>query len=348
MVLVDSVIGFTSLILTISSFIRPYDVPNAKVRIQLQTGAVSADSGGHIPSVYLKGNDGYHMGAYTNWRTNDRRERNQYWNYDIETTRPTELALLELKASYSRYDASTGLTRTGPLNDGICITYLSWTPEGSMFNAKNRRGAITGDLFYHCGFDWYYSGKSMPSKGVNYEPRCGWVDGDNSSGNSVHSVLLNTGILGNGYLKGFYNSKKNIQDVCGWGIAFYKGALPRKRSATETFGNKAYITAGEGAISLCDSPTSWGPSMLSLSEGVFCDMETKTKIPLCHDGQTTGCMKYDRVQGKMNSRGRRGPPQRFLAPHNVSREAVSFDSYKVEYFTRSYMNGTVYDDGSDV
>ncbi|KAF9585699.1 hypothetical protein BGW38_001183 [Lunasporangiospora selenospora] len=349
MVVIDSIVGITGLLLTISSLISPSDVPKAKVRVQIQTGDVSGDSGGHIPSIYLKASDRGDIGSYTNWRTNDKIGTGDYWNIDIETTRPRELALLELTAKWTRYDNGNKEMRSGPLNDGICIAYMSWTPESTMFNAKNRKGAITGDLFYYCGLDWYHSAKTIPNKkGSPYTPRCGWIDGDNSSGNSAYSILLNTDILGDGYLKGFYKGKRNINEICGWGIGFSKGSLPRKRSATETFGNKAYITAGEGAISLCDSATSWGPSMLSLSEGIFCDMETKSKIPLCRNGQTAGCMKYDRVQGRMNSRGRRGPPQRFLAPLNVSREVASFDSYKVEYFTRSYTNGTVYDDGSDV
>ncbi|KAF9585319.1 hypothetical protein BGW38_002904 [Lunasporangiospora selenospora] len=347
MVFVDSVVGFTSLILGISSLISPSQVPSAKVRIHIQSGKVSEDSGGNIPAVWLQDDDYGDIGSYTNWNF-EKLKKNYYWNHDIQTTKPTELALLNVIARYTRYDSYAKEMRSGPLNDAICIAYMSWSPDNSMFNADTRRGAILGDHFYHCGYDWYPSGKYKRANGQDYEMRCGWIDGDNSSGNSVHATLLNTGILGHGHIENFYGGKGNIKDVCGWGIAFSQGALPRKRSASETFGNKAYITAGEGAVAICDSPTAWGPSMLSLSERIFCDMETKTKIPLCREDQTTGCMKYDRSLGKKNALGRRGLPKRSLAPLNVSREAASFDSYEVEYFTRSYINGTVYDDGFDV
>ncbi|KAF9586672.1 hypothetical protein BGW38_010166 [Lunasporangiospora selenospora] len=348
MVLVDSIVGWAGLVLALALEINPHGVPNAKVRYHLQTGAVSRDSGGHIPAVWLKDTSNRPLGSYTNFNRRDKKDYDQYWNYDIETSQTSELKTLNVRAEWTYYDTSTRQFRSGPLNDGICIAYMSWTPEDTMFNSEGRRGAITGDLFYHCGYDWYHSAKTKEINGQTYDLRCGWMDGDNSSGNSVHAMFLNTDILGKGYIDGYSKRNPNFSDICYWGVGFSKGPLPRKRSASEAFGNKAFITAGEGAISLCDSPTSWGPSMLSLAEGIFCDMETKTKTPICRDGQTTGCMKYDRVQGKVNARGRRGPPQRFLASRNVTRAAISFDSFKLDYFVRSYTNGTVLDDGTDV
>lgn len=37
------------------------------------------------------------------------------------------------------------------------------------------------------------------------------------------------------------------------------------------------------ASALCESDTSHGPDFVSHSEGVFCDMDTKTQWPLCDE-----------------------------------------------------------------
>ena len=48
------------------------------------------------------------------------------------------------------------------------------------------------------------------------------------------------------------------------------------------------------ARKLCESETSYGPGLVSKSEGVFCDMGTKTQWPLCEeDGrELKECYRY--------------------------------------------------------
>ena len=45
------------------------------------------------------------------------------------------------------------------------------------------------------------------------------------------------------------------------------------------------------ASKLCESETSHGPDFVSHSEGVFCDMGTKTQWPLCAEGDGSEEMK---------------------------------------------------------
>ncbi|KAG0244997.1 hypothetical protein BG011_002827 [Mortierella polycephala] len=208
-----------------------------------------------------------------------------------------------------------------------------------MYNYQARAGAITGDLFYFCGHAWYYSGKKHGTTDL----RCGWLDGDDTNGGSVRGMFLNTDILGNGYINSYAANNPIPSDICYWGVSFTTGANPFNRSVPkDIYGNKAYVTAGEGAIALCDSPTSRGPSMLSLKEGVFCDMFTKTKVPICGRGEKEGCVNYNRRLS------RAGRAQRTMAANSVSRDSISHDSYELEYFVIADINGTVIDDGSSV
>ncbi|KAF9586170.1 hypothetical protein BGW38_008979 [Lunasporangiospora selenospora] len=348
MIFIDSLVGWVGLILAIGGEISGTGVPNAKIRYHLQTGRSSTDSGGDIPAVWLRDTSDRPLGAFTNPFRSDKAGIDQYFNTDIETSQPSELRSLVFESQWTDYDMSTRQKRSGPLNDGICIAYLSWTPEASMYNSEYRRGAIIGDFFYFCGFDWYYSGKVKEFEGQTAQLRCGWMDGDNSSGNSASSIDIDTDLVGRGFLEKNAKNLPQIQSLCGQGLNFARTVLPQKISIRKTYKNKAYITGGEGAITLCDSPTSWGPSMLSMKEKIFCDMETKTKVPLCGGNTVSGCVQYDRVQGKPNNSGSHAPPERYLIPVNFTNGEIKPTVYKLEYFTLLYTNGTVLDDGADV
>ncbi|KAF9343250.1 hypothetical protein BGX26_006031 [Mortierella sp. AD094] len=179
---------------------------------------------------------------------------------------------------------------------------------------------------------WYSPGKYYAEK----ELRCGWLDGDNSNGNSVYGMALNTDILGSGYIESYVQRNPNPGDICS------SGSSPFKWSFKDTYGKKAYVTSRGGAIEICDSPTSWGPSMLSLEQWIFCDMITKTKVPICGHGKEEGCVEYNRGQNKLSR------PQRTMTANNVSCRDISYDSYDLKYFVISDINGTILDDGSNV
>ncbi|KAF9545302.1 hypothetical protein EC957_011056 [Mortierella hygrophila] len=108
-------------------------------------------------------------------------------------------------------------------------------------------------------------------------------------------------IHGQGFLEDYAKNK----DLCHWGVSFGGGSisLSKREDPANVFGNETHMTSSDGAIALCDSATSWGPSMLSLEEGIFCDMSTKTKIPLCTDDNQKGCVKYNRQGGSSNRGG---------------------------------------------
>lgn len=62
----------------------------------------------------------------------------------------------------------------------------------------------------------------------------------------------------------------------------------RRRQPHDQFSSKLVVSESDQhngtSKELCTSPTSYGPSFVSLAEHAFCDMETKTLWPLCDDG----------------------------------------------------------------
>ena len=55
------------------------------------------------------------------------------------------------------------------------------------------------------------------------------------------------------------------------------------------------------AEELCNSATSWGPDFIG-SDGQFCDMGSKTLIPLCSSEDVDGCVEVDENEGTLVKR----------------------------------------------
>lgn len=55
------------------------------------------------------------------------------------------------------------------------------------------------------------------------------------------------------------------------------------------------------AADLCDSETSWGPDFIG-SDGLFCDMQTKTLTPLCSAHDVDGCLNVDSLEKRVTKR----------------------------------------------
>jgi hypothetical protein len=55
------------------------------------------------------------------------------------------------------------------------------------------------------------------------------------------------------------------------------------------------------AEELCNSPTSWGPDFVG-PDGKFCDMSSKTLMPLCSSQDIDGCVEVDESGGKLLKR----------------------------------------------
>lgn len=119
-------------------------------------------------------------------------------------------------------------------------------------------------------------------------------------------------------------------------LSLSKRSLPSPNEHIAVFGNKLRVHKDLSAIELCDSPTSWGSSFLSLDEGILCDMSTKTKIPICKVGETVGCFVYETPRANGRS------------AYSTKRDVYvkgSTMKYNATYFVISDANGKILDDG---
>lgn len=55
------------------------------------------------------------------------------------------------------------------------------------------------------------------------------------------------------------------------------------------------------AEELCTSETSWGPDFIGHDDN-FCDMDTKTLMPLCSSRDIDGCIEVDENEGILMKR----------------------------------------------
>ena len=76
--------------------------------------------------------------------------------------------------------------------------------------------------------------------------------------------------------------------------------LPRSQESAE----RLMISSSHhhSAVELCESPTSRGSDFVSMIEGMFCDMETKTLYSLCGGNVNTEC--FDAGSHELKSRRR--------------------------------------------
>ncbi|KAG0332446.1 hypothetical protein BG004_001264 [Podila humilis] len=232
------------------------------------------------------------------------------------------------------------ITAIYPYRDALCLALMSWAPPPTTLNYNERAGIITGDVFRLCGYIWNHSGQYVHSAGGTVHASCGWFGGDRGF---VSLLNINLNVMGNHYVKGYANS-----NLCGLGVGFERGwdgstpnppskrSLPTPERHVAAFGNQVRVHKELSAIALCDSPTSWGSSFLSIDEGIFCDMSTKTKIPICKVGETDGCFVYEKL--RVNGRGG------YSTKRNMYVKGSDV-KYNATYFVTTDGNGKIVDDG---
>ncbi|KAF9572938.1 hypothetical protein EC968_009244 [Mortierella alpina] len=374
---VESLAAWATLVVHLAGLLVPSSVSERGVRVRIETGLDNTydratgtyltNAGGHVPAVRVNIAGEVMDGELqpSKLRRKFRKPFNQPTVYrgprsfQIATNNNWEIRSLDIRMNAFRYGVVRGPKIT--LNDEICLASFVWTPRETRPNYESRRGAITGDLLYFCGYKWYPSGKVYHG----YELRCGWLDGDDTFGNSVKGLFLDLDKFGKGFVEAHAREHRDESSFCSDGVRFYPGSLPLSKrfitansnandsTATTTlapiltprsmYGNRALWSTQVSANELCDSATSYGPSMVNTKEGIFCDMTTKTKVPLCDSSRTEGCMDHSHLQ-------KRDHPalSQNLYAKNVPKDLVSFESYQIEYFTLTDVNGTIIDNGPHI
>ncbi|PVH76724.1 hypothetical protein DL98DRAFT_640301 [Cadophora sp. DSE1049] len=199
-------------------------------------------------------------------------------------------------------------------DDAICIAWVTVAQKDETLG-----GRWTGDVGHSCGQNWYeqaefagYIDKDGPQTDENkFIPHCTWLDGDHT--NDIISAAMKFRTLA--YAD---ESADTINNGAGCTATIWgpdtgpindkpsgKRSLPHPRAAIkarpEWMESRLVVSniTQHSATNLCTSATSWGPDFVSESEGLFCDMGTKTLTPLCEKENVEGCLNVDAVQKRV-------------------------------------------------
>lgn len=190
--------------------------------------------------------------------------------------------------------------------DALCMAYITqqW-PD-------NTKRAWSGDMGRECGRDWAYSNIIIDDSG--YKPDCTWLDQDHSNGiwaaaiqihmEDFNNITQNTGRDPNFFCSYPALLFENDNYQTGAGDNFWttkrrvkQRDTPIKRTRPRSAAMSSSIISSpdpsHSAVKLCESDTSYGPDFVSLSEGIFCDMATKTHWPLCTKSVADNCYEWD-------------------------------------------------------
>ncbi|EHK18047.1 uncharacterized protein TRIVIDRAFT_67261 [Trichoderma virens Gv29-8] len=178
--------------------------------------------------------------------------------------------------------------------DAVCIAWITIT-----MNDGTPKGAWTGDIGSDCGQAWYPSNEiagTLKDSNESYFPRCTWLDGDRSGDATVAAMKFSVAAYGNEVQKTV--EYKNQCHFTLWRPV--TGAIAGKPGKRSDMPRKAWMEnrlvvseiPQHKASDLCNSTTSWGPDFVG-SDGMFCDMHTKTLSPVCSFHDTDGCIEVD-------------------------------------------------------
>ncbi|KAG0247474.1 hypothetical protein BG011_001420, partial [Mortierella polycephala] len=287
--IIDSFMGLASLIISILGLVKDGVYEQGTVEMKIWAGQ-DRGHGGFLPSVQIRDTAGDIQGDHNSGNT--WLEYNEMKTFPVKMRKNSEPKIIQIHAQ-----------NAWSFQDFSCIAAIGWTPSNSLppVNEPNkRRGVIPGDLVTFCGGAWDYSGQESHYA----ELRCAWVGMRSHISGTIRTLVINTDIISD---RNSPNLDGDRETYCYWGTSMEFSQLtgpPRNaglRQAriehNEDFGNRVRIHKSLSAIQLCDDPMSWGSSFYSIDEGILCDMSTKTKIPICKEGQDSRvgqCFEYNK------------------------------------------------------
>ncbi|KAK3821176.1 MAG: hypothetical protein J3Q66DRAFT_332753, partial [Benniella sp.] len=144
----------------------------------------------------------------------------------------------------------TARDKCRPRGDPICVASSAVVPP--KLSNRDRVIYFTGSTLAECGAPWYHGRDTITAYDatctkIKVPEKCVWMSEMRQSISVLKEALL-------------INVPSN-----------YAGDF-----------DYAMYNDVASAIELCTSDTSYGPSFLSLKESLYCDMTTKTLIPMCN------------------------------------------------------------------
>ncbi|KAF1834209.1 hypothetical protein BDW02DRAFT_569351 [Decorospora gaudefroyi] len=205
-------------------------------------------------------------------------------------------------------DQKVGGRRAGYISvanndDATCISWITVT----MFDGT-RGGAWTGDIGPFCGQAFYYSvepaGEKKDGTG-EYVPRCTWIDANKSGTITSAALKFDVGA----------HAEKVVDTTIRNGVCRYtifgpdRGPIPGQPGRRSDDDRPSWMTeqlivsnrTSQPAEELCNSDLSWGPDFIG-PDGKFCDMGSKTLMPLCSSEAVDGCVEVNEDEGNVVKR----------------------------------------------
>jgi len=274
--------GIVTLIPWISSLTKDNFVPD-KVVIASKAGYnyPGQDDGTQGPAPWLVAVDAKNRAVF---RREGCQDSSKHHIKDGETKVYTTDVITNSKIDRIKMTAGDSCDTSGCFclskSEPTCIANTIILPPDS--GSAGQPVYFSGTILAECGASWYHGRDSFSVLNQDCQQqtlpeKCVWMSNYRQGGVSVlkqaHMINVPTWIEENeGTFRPSCGINLNLQ------ILEQKS---KKRSLTSDFDYAMYNDIAS-AIELCTSDTSYGPSFLSLKESLYCDMATKTLIPMCN------------------------------------------------------------------
>ena len=207
-------------------------------------------------------------------------------------------------------------------DDAICVAWVTttWSEERG-----GNKYAVSGDFGRECGGIWYASGM-YPSSETDYQPDCFWIDANGDqpqtgfqvrwpafSGQEWDKNDTDPQRFCNGVDFGLrdepdpntitYLTRSGVVGNKVAGSGRRTGAALRRRTSWAAEELVVSDSKSHSAQRLCESDTSMGPDFAHESEGLFCDMGTKTLYDYCTEETDGPCFDSNIQALSTNKRG---------------------------------------------
>ena len=214
---------------------------------------------------------------------------------------------------------SVYITNSG--TDPICVA-------GVQIPTSNGVLTISGNLAKVCDVDNYASQIGV----LTNDSACVWVDRHGSNGIQMPGLLFDLTEAADAVSGGVTNITA-LEDLCTTPFVVPR-SQPVKRSFSGEAGDFDFRTQlvksrreGNSAVRLCADKSAKGPDFVSLSENLYCDMESRIVYPVCDNNQTS-CFDLERDELVETDKT---PEQRDLQPHKAKKVMKTFEKVQVWY-----------------
>lgn len=213
--------------------------------------------------------------------------------------RDVDLSVVPEGESFSFSVGIVNITMTA--SPAICVPWFGVSDRGY----RSTPVPIYGQALGACGAYTFPSSTYIDFEDGGLYMDCAWIGGDESARSSE---LKDVKTIENFEIRDFFeweriwnatdrlqpallkdNSNTSYCDLVKTTESTRVIPAKKRDSGADPILSELITTDRKVAISTCENPRSYGPSILSRAEGVLCDMRTRQVHPLCSNGNVPGC-----------------------------------------------------------